>query len=134
MPYLLGRQVLAELYACDRERLDDEDLLRGEAVAAAEAMGATVVGTYSHRYHPMGVSVVLILAESHLSLHTWPEHDLASVDIYVCNPAANPGRALAHLARVLKARRVADLELERGRLDELRRLGAAAAAAGDGDG
>jgi S-adenosylmethionine decarboxylase proenzyme len=114
---LLGRHLLVELHGCDRARLDDEEFLRNHCVAAAKAMGATVVGVHAHRFQPMGVSVVVVLAESHLALHTWPEHATASLDVFVCSHATDPHEAKNHLARHLNAVRTAELELERGRLD-----------------
>ena len=119
MAHHLGKHVLAEFYDCERGKLDDEAFLRRQAVAAAHAMGATIVGVHSHRYEPQGVSVVVILAESHLSLHSWPEFELASVDIFVCNPDTDPHLAKAHLTETLATGRIAELEVERGRLDRV---------------
>lgn len=118
MAHALGRHVLAELYDCDRGKLDDEAYLKQQAVAAAIAMGATIVGTHAHRYEPQGVSVVIILAESHLSLHTWPEHGLASLDVFVCNPDTDPRVARDHLLDALEADRIAELAVDRGRLEQ----------------
>ena len=117
MSMLMGKQLLVELYGCDRARLDDEEFLRSQSVAAAEAMGATVVGVHSHRFQPVGVSIVLVLAESHLALHTWPEQSAASLDVFVCSRAIDPHRAQEHLAECLRADRSAEVELERGNLD-----------------
>ena len=80
-------------------------------------MGASVVSMHSHRFQPTGLSVVVILAESHLALHTWPEHNSASADIFVCNPAADLHRAKRHLAECLRAERMAEMELSRGQLE-----------------
>ena len=117
MSKALGNHLLVELYGCDRARLDDEEFLRAHGEAAAAAMRATVVAVHSHRFEPVGVSVVVVLAESHLALHTWPEHGTASVDIFVCSPQTDPHRAKAHLADCLRAERCAELELHRGRFD-----------------
>jgi S-adenosylmethionine decarboxylase proenzyme len=114
---VLGRHLLVELYGCDPARLDDEAFLRTEGSAAATAMGATVVAVHSHRFKPVGVSVVVVLAESHLALHTWPEHGAASVDIFVCSPDIDPHRAKSQLAAALDAARCCELELQRGCLD-----------------
>ena len=111
---MLGKHLLLELYQCDRALLDDEAFLRSECVAAARAMGASVVGVHSHRFQPVGLSVVVILAESHLALHTWPEHATASADIFVCNLTADLHRAKGHLAACLRSRQVSELELSRG--------------------
>ena len=104
----LGRYLVAEMHDCDRARLDDEGYLRAQCVAAAGAMGARVVGEHSHRYEPVGITVVVMLAESHIILHTWPERAAASVDIFVCG-AADPARARDALAHAVGARRIVDL-------------------------
>jgi S-adenosylmethionine decarboxylase len=114
---LIGKHVLVELYGCDRARLDDETYLRSRAVAAAEAAGATVVAVHAHRFRPVGVSVVVVLAESHLALHTWPERGVASADIFVCGPDTDPHRAKRSLIESLHAARAAELEIDRGRLE-----------------
>jgi len=116
MSTLLGRHLLVELHDCDTALLNDEQFLRSQCVAAAGQMGATVVKEHSHRFTPIGVSVVIILAESHLSLHTWPEHGMAAVDIFVCGSEADPHVAKQWLARALKASRVDELEIRRGEL------------------
>ncbi len=116
MSTLLGRHLLVELHDCDSALLDDEQFLRSQCAAAAGRMGATVVKEHSHRFTPIGVSVVIILAESHLSLHTWPEYGLAAVDIFVCGPGADPHVAKQRLSRSLKAGRVVELEIRRGEL------------------
>jgi S-adenosylmethionine decarboxylase proenzyme len=84
-------------------------------VAAALAMGARVVGQHSHRYTPIGVTVVVLLAESHLALHSFPEHGAATLDVFVCGSVADPARARAALARALGARRVVELAVGRRR-------------------
>ena len=117
MASFLGRHLLIELYQCDRSRLDDEEFLRAAAVAAARAMRASVVAVHSHRFDPVGVSLMVVLAESHLALHTWPEHGAASADIFVCSGETEPQQAKTVLVESLRAGRAAELELERGRLD-----------------
>lgn len=81
---VLGRHVHLDLYGCPTELLahpaDSERIL----LAAAAAMGATVVGAHFHAFNPHGVSGVVIIAESHLTVHTWPEHGYAAVDVFSC--------------------------------------------------
>ena len=113
---VLGKHLLVELYGCDRKRLDDPELLKTQCVAAAEAMGATVVGVHAHRFQPLGVSVVVVLSESHLAIHTWPEHAVASLDIFVCGSSVDPHRAKIALAQSLCATATADMEIRRGEL------------------
>jgi S-adenosylmethionine decarboxylase proenzyme len=114
---MLGRQLLVDLYGCDRSRLDDAEFLRVQTVAAAEAMGARVVESHCHRFEPLGVSVIVLLSESHMALHTWPEHGAASIDIFVCSSVIDPHRAKAALASSLNASRIGEMELRRGNLE-----------------
>jgi S-adenosylmethionine decarboxylase len=90
--------------------------LRDQCIAAAEAMGATVVDAHAHRFQPIGVSVVVILSESHLALHTWPERTTASMDVFVCSPAVDPHKAKLCLAESLGAIDTAEMEICRGAL------------------
>jgi S-adenosylmethionine decarboxylase proenzyme len=80
----LGRHVLLELYQCPVALLKNGDELEGFLKAAAERMGATVVTSNFHQFSPYGISGVVIIQESHLTLHTWPEHQYAAVDIFTC--------------------------------------------------
>lgn len=79
-----ARHLLAEYRGCPRERLDDLERIEQLMRAAAQAVGATVVDARFHRFTPQGVSGVLLLLESHLSIHTWPEAGYAAVDLYTC--------------------------------------------------
>lgn len=79
----LGQHLLLDLWGVG-SLLDDADALRRHLEAAARAGGATVVESRFHRFSPQGVSGVVILAESHLALHTWPENDFAAVDVFTC--------------------------------------------------
>lgn len=110
----LGRHLLVELYGCLPERLDDPALLVAALRDAAEAIGAKVVGEARHRYLPQGASAVLLVAESHLSLHTWPEARYAAADVFTCAPDAPLYRAPALLAARLGAARQEVHELVRG--------------------
>ncbi len=114
MGILLGRQLVSELYGCDPRLLDDEPYLRHHVREAARAAGATVLGIHSHRFAPVGVSVVAVLAQSHLAIHTWPEYEICSVDLYLCGESLTPRLAREHLARALDADRFEEAELPRG--------------------
>lgn len=93
----LGTHVLIDLYGCDPLRLKGVEGVERSMVAAAKAAGATVVQTVFHQFSPYGVSGVVVLAESHLAIHTWPEHRFAAVDLFTCNPAIDADAAIAVL-------------------------------------
>lgn len=94
-------QLLVDLYGCDAD-LDDDGFLMGTLERAAEDVGARVVRKVTQRFSPQGVSIILILAETHLSIHTWPEHGYAAVDIFVCGEGKDPGVAWNVIREALK--------------------------------
>lgn len=79
-----GRHLLVEYRGCAEDRLDDAALIEELMKRAATAALATIVNVTFHRFAPQGVSGVVVVQESHLSIHTWPEHGYAAVDFYTC--------------------------------------------------
>ena len=110
----LGRHLLVELYDCDREVLNDVDLLREAMLAAAIESGAEILGDSFHRFSPQGVSGVVVIAESHLSVHTWPEYGYAAVDVFTCGTKVDPRKAADALVLKLGARHHVITEIQRG--------------------
>lgn len=110
----LGRHFLAEYFGCDHELLNDERTLKELLLRAAEAAQVRVVGSIEHSFSPAGVTCVVAIEESHLSLHTWPEEGYAAADFFTCGNG-DPSAANALLARGLKAQAVEFLHIERGR-------------------
>lgn len=111
----LGRHVLLELYDCDPFRINDVGKVERVMLAAARAARTHIVDSVFHTFNPQGVSGVVVIAESHLTIHTWPEFHFASVDIYTCGQG-DPWRAIRVLERGFRARNVAVMELKRGLL------------------
>jgi S-adenosylmethionine decarboxylase len=109
----LGRHLIMEFYECDARLLDDVASIRRIAMGAAEVVGATVVGEAFHRYSPQGVSGTLLIAESHVSVHTWPEALYVAVDIFTCG-GLDPRPGLEYLYRELGARACRQQEIVRG--------------------
>jgi len=110
----LGRHLLVELHDCDKEALNDLGLIRDVMVKAAIDCGAVVLGESFHRFSPQGVSGVVIIAESHLSIHTWPEYGYAAVDIFTCGTFVNPEKAAEVLIEKLGSRNHSVMEIPRG--------------------
>ena len=110
----LGKHLLLELKDCNQEVLDDLTLLRDSLLSAAEKAGATMVGESFHHFTPQGVSGVVVIAESHLFLHTWPEYGYAAVDIFTCGDTVKPELAAELLIKRLGAKNSAIVELRRG--------------------
>ena len=113
----LGKHLLLELKDCDREVLNDLGFLKGILQAAASEAEATVLGESFHQFSPYGVSGVVIIAESHLFIHTWPECGYAAVDIFTCGNSVRPEKAAQKLIRELGAKSHSIIEIQRGILD-----------------
>ncbi len=114
----LGKHLLLELKDCDVKLLNDLDYLREALNAVATLIGATVIKDSFYQFSPQGVSGVVIIAESHISIHTWPEFRYAAVDVFTCGEVILPVRAVKPLAEKLKAWSTSYIELKRGLLTE----------------
>ena len=112
----LGKHLLLELNDCNREALNDIDFLRNTLLTAATESGATALGESFHYFSPQGVSGVVIIAESHLSIHTWPEYGYAAADIFTCGDSVQPEKAAEVIVEKLGARNHSITEIERGLL------------------
>jgi S-adenosylmethionine decarboxylase len=110
----LGKHIVCELSGCDPETLADVDGIHTMMVAAARLAHATVMESAFHRFEPQGVSGTVILAESHLSIHTWPEKGYAAMDFYTCGDHTDPWLACEHAASVLNAKSILTTEFKRG--------------------
>ncbi len=79
-----GKHYLIDLRDCDPEIIKSVDPTREIVLRAAKECGATILDDHFHQFHPIGVSGVVLIAESHISVHTWPESGFAAVDIFTC--------------------------------------------------
>ena len=100
----LGIHLLVELEKCNSEKLDDIDFVKEALIDAAEFAGATVLHSHFHKFSPQGVSGAVIIAESHLTIHSWPEepYRYAAIDIFTCGDKCKPWYAAAYLAAVFE--------------------------------
>ncbi len=112
----LGRHTIAEFADCDATCLADLEHITRSMLEAARISGARVVTQSFHHFSPLGISGVVIISESHLAIHTWPEHRFAAVDFFTCVNRVEPARALEHLKAALKAGSLQVMHLERGPL------------------
>jgi S-adenosylmethionine decarboxylase proenzyme len=110
----LGRQIVVEYYGCAPEVLNNVALIKRTMRDAALVSGATVVQEAFHLFNPHGVSGVVVIAESHLAIHTWPEYGYAAVDLFTCGEDVDPDRAFMHLKEKLQAATFSAMELKRG--------------------
>ena len=98
-----SKHLLLELYKCDCEKLNDESFLRCTLNRAAKLAKATVLNLISNKFEPQGVTAIALLAESHISIHTWPESNYSAVDIFTCGQKMLPELASQYLIEALKA-------------------------------
>ena len=110
----VGSHVLLDLYECDTEHLDDIEWVRSTLVAAAIAAKATIVETVFHKFAPWGISGVVVIAESHLAIHIWPERRYVAVDVFTCGPNLQLDVASALLTREFRSRRPMQRRFSRG--------------------
>jgi S-adenosylmethionine decarboxylase len=112
--HALGRHLLVELHGCQPEQLKRVEDVKEILVGAARACGATIVDVAFHEFNPFGVSGVVVIAESHLSVHTWPEHRYAAVDIFTCGDVIKPEEAAAYVASRFRCKNPSIIEIKRG--------------------
>ncbi len=110
----LGTHLLVELRECNPEILRSLDKVRNALVSAAKEAKATIVDISFHEFNPFGVSGVVVIAESHLTIHTWPEYDYAAVDIFTCGDVIKPEVAASYLIKQFESKSPSVVEMKRG--------------------
>jgi len=114
----IGRHLIAEYYGCKAPLLNEVEQLRSVMIEAAEIVGATVLGHTFHGFSPQGASGTVVIAESHLSVHTWPERGYVAVDIYTCG-GLDPRPGFDLLAKRFEAESCRVQEILRGLPEDL---------------
>ncbi len=112
----LGQHLILELYDCSSAGLSSVSAVQDSMLEAARAANATIIDSIFHHFKPHGVSGVVVIAESHFAIHTWPEHRYASVDLYTCGAGTRPWEAFKVVKKLFKAGHFSVMKLERGLL------------------
>lgn len=112
--HALGKHMLVELRDCNPEVIGDLNKVKDALVSAALAAKATIVEIAFHEFSPFGISGMVIIAESHLSIHTWPEYGYAAVDIFTCGELIKPEVAAYYLIDRFESRTPSMVEMKRG--------------------
>ena len=110
----LGRHLIVEFADCDHNILNNLEFLEKHMNESVRKAGATIVSSKFHRYNPQGVSGVVVIAESHISIHTWPEYGYAAVDFFTCGEAVDPYKAYEYMKKMLNSKNSHITELKRG--------------------
>ena len=111
---ILGQHLIVEYTGCNCDILDNSEKLEKALCEAVRQAGATIVNTTFHRYNPQGVSGVVVIAESHMSIHTWPEYGYAAVDFFTCGDECDPKLAHEYMEKALECSGADVKELKRG--------------------
>ena len=109
----IGRHCILELYQCDHARLNDEAFIRTSITSSAKIAGATLINLVTHSFTPQGVTGLALLAESHISIHTWPEIGYAAIDVFTCGDHTMPEKACKLLFKDFLAKNFSFKNIER---------------------
>ncbi len=112
--HALGTHLLVELRDCNPEILKDLKKVKNAMVSAAKEAKATIVDISFHEFNPFGISGMVVIAESHLSIHTWPEYAYAAVDIFTCGDIIKPEVAASFLIKEFESANASVVEMKRG--------------------
>jgi len=110
----LGRQILVEFYECNDSVLNDVAHIESILLDATRASGASIISHKFHKFSPHGVSGMVVIAESHVAIHTWPEYAYAAVDIFTCGDTIDPWIIQEHLKEHFESRNTSAMEMKRG--------------------
>ncbi len=114
--HALGTHLLVELRDCNPEILKDLNKVKDALVSAAKEARATIIDVSFHEFNPFGISGMVVIAESHLSIHTWPEYSYAAVDIFTCGDIIKPEVAAYYLITCFECKNPSIVEMKRGLL------------------
>ncbi len=112
----LGKHIIAEFYSCDVLKMDNIKNIENVFLSAAKKSGATIVDSKFHQFSPHGISGVVVISESHLTIHTWPEYGYAAVDIFTCGDLIDNNKCLQMIKEGLGSEVVSVTEMSRGAL------------------
>ena len=116
MDNYLGKHILIEFWECEKTVLDDIETVENLMLEAAKKAKVTIVEKCFHKFSPYGVSGVVVIAESHLAIHTWPEYNYAAVDFCTCNKNCNTDIAIEYLKNGFKSKSHSTNIIKRGNL------------------
>ena len=113
----LGNHLIVELYDCPGEVINDARTVEKALIEAVRVSGAKIVQSVVHEFNPHGISGVVVIEESHFSVHTWPEYGYCALDIFTCGDEIDYYSALQYLKKEFEAKNLSVTEMKRGMLD-----------------
>ncbi|OEK09391.1 S-adenosylmethionine decarboxylase proenzyme [Flavivirga aquatica] len=119
MDTFLGHQTTVDFYGCKSDKISSCQFIEDTLLKAARILNLTVVNTTIHSFSPIGVSGVIVIEESHIAIHTWPEHNYIAIDFFTCNKSYNLKKGLEWLKEEFKAERLSQEVIKRGSLKNI---------------
>lgn len=113
----LGKHLIIEFHECSAEILNSTELCEKYLIDAVNISGATVIQPFFHKFNPHGVSGIIVIAESHFSIHTWPEYGYCALDVFTCGDEIDGEAAVKFLKGAFQAKYSSVMEVKRGLLD-----------------
>jgi S-adenosylmethionine decarboxylase len=110
----LGRQILVEFYDCDADVINDVTMVEDILLTATRAAKASIISHNFHKFSPHGISGTVVIAESHVAIHTWPEYNYAAVDIFTCGETIDPWVIQEYIKEHFISQNVSSMEMKRG--------------------
>lgn len=110
----LGRQILVEYYECNADVINDVDQIEEILIDATKASKASIISHNFHKFSPHGVSGTIVIAESHIAIHTWPEYNYAAVDIFTCGETIDPWIIQEYINEAFQSKNISSMEMKRG--------------------
>ncbi|MDZ7715033.1 MAG: adenosylmethionine decarboxylase [Balneolaceae bacterium] len=110
----LGRQILVEFYDCNSEKINDVEFIESSFLEATRKSKATIISHNFHKFSPHGISGVVVIAESHVTIHSWPEYNYAAVDIFTCGDTIDPWIIQEYLKEAFESTNISSMEMKRG--------------------
>lgn len=111
---IIGKHITVDMYGCSFESLDNMDFVKNAMLTAVNEAQMTLLDFTSHKFEPQGLTALALLAESHMSIHTYPELGYAAVDVFTCGDHSRPDKAVAILKDFLKPTKVKTTNIRRG--------------------
>lgn len=110
----LGRQILVEFYDCDSAKINNVEFVESAFLEATRKSKATIISHNFHKFSPHGISGVVVIAESHVTIHSWPEYNYAAVDIFTCGDTIDPWVIQEYLKEAFGSTNISSMEMKRG--------------------
>lgn len=118
-PPILGNQLVVDFYDCGCDGFDNLEWVENVMIEAANRANATIVDVVFHKFNPIGISGIVVIAESHLAIHTWPEHRFAAIDVFTCGSVLDSEAAISYLATQFRCGKRSVTKINRGISDSL---------------